>query len=409
MTHRRLFVGAMLALVVAAVGLLLFVVERTAGPVPVAQVPPDAEFLVAAGDSTWWVRSGRDGIRVRSAPILLTEADGRFHEVFLTEEAHDYVGAAFVANRLWARDVLGEDSLLLLDEGTVAREHEAWRRAHPGERPVTPDDEEALEDPPTSVVDELEIVDVHGPWVTWAQALDVDVERRRDHLHRRRRGVRDVRTGRPASLADLFGADEAARAAAAGRAAFDAMLDSIAASTDARGAAAREALGGFTFDTLSFALTDVDRAPAVAFLVPGTAPDGNALALPLRPIPVAEPAWWPPVRATLPEWAPDSASLEWRRGPYLVRARPTSDGESLVLSLVADPEGGGQARAREWPIATVPVPAYQLVGLDAPAVPAPVRAALARAFDRATAVGGTAQRAAWRPPGAARNRATGGG
>lgn len=381
----------MLAAVLVAVGLLLFVIERTAGPVVVRQLPPDAEFLVAAGDSTYWVRSSRDGIRVRSAPILLTEADGRVHEVFITDETHDYEQATFSAGRIWARDLLREDSLLLLDEGTVAREREAWRRRHPGEAPVDPEVDDVPEEPPTSAVDGLEIVDVHGPWVSFGQSLDVDVEGRTDHVHRLRRGVLDVRSGRQVALADLFGPDEAERLEAAGRAALAAVRDSIAAATDERAEQARGVLGSFVFDPLGFTLTDVGRDPAVAFLVPGTASDGTALSLHLRALPAAVPAWWSPVQATLPVWSADSSMLAWDRGAYRIVARPLEGGERLALVIVAA-DSTSTAR-REWPIATVGTPAYQLVALDAAPLTDAMRRALSRAFDRSSAVDGMVQRA----------------
>jgi hypothetical protein len=381
----------MLAVVLVAVGLLLFVIERTAGPVVVRQVPPDAEFLIAAGDSTYWVRSTKDGIRVRSAPILLTEADGRIHELFITDETHDYAQATFSAGRIWARDLLREDSLLLFDDGAVGRELEAWRRRHPGAAPVDPEVDDVPDEPPTSAIEELTIVEVHGAWVSFGQSLDIDVEGRTDHVHRVRRGVLDLQSGRQAALTDLFGAAEADRLEAAGRAALAAVRDSIAAATDDRAEQARSVLGSFVFDPLGFSLTDVAREPAVAFLVPGTAADGTALSLHLRAIPAATPGWWPPVQATLPVWSADSSMLAWDRGAYRIVARPLEGGERLALVIVAA-DSTSTAR-REWPIATVGTPAYQLVALDAAPLTDALRRALSRAFDRSSAVDGTVQRA----------------
>ncbi|HVD06440.1 MAG TPA: hypothetical protein VNB89_10495, partial [Gemmatimonadaceae bacterium] len=37
---------------------------------------PPAEFLVAAGDSTYWVRASAEGIRRRGSAIMLARYDG---------------------------------------------------------------------------------------------------------------------------------------------------------------------------------------------------------------------------------------------------------------------------------------------------------------------------------------------
>jgi hypothetical protein len=67
---------------------------------PTPQSPPDAEFLFAAGDSTWWIRSGKDGVRVRSAPILVTLTEGKFYEVFVAEEGAEYAEATLASARV---------------------------------------------------------------------------------------------------------------------------------------------------------------------------------------------------------------------------------------------------------------------------------------------------------------------
>src|SRR5687768_13946889 len=63
--------------------------------------PPAAEFVVAAGDSTYWVRTGpgvgREGVELRRAPLFLARADGRFYELFVTEEDYSFPDAAFVS------------------------------------------------------------------------------------------------------------------------------------------------------------------------------------------------------------------------------------------------------------------------------------------------------------------------
>jgi len=61
--------------------------ERAPEPVPA----PVAEFIVAAADSVFWIRSEADGIRVRGAPMVLAQVGGRFSEIYAADdlpEAH---------------------------------------------------------------------------------------------------------------------------------------------------------------------------------------------------------------------------------------------------------------------------------------------------------------------------------
>ncbi len=356
------------------------------------RVPPAAEFLFAAGDSTYWVRSSADGMRVRSAPILLAQVDGRFYEVFIAEDGVEYEDASFATSRIFSRDLAGTDSLMLFSDSAVMKEAAAWKQRHPRATPIEIDDEDAPTDPATIVHEQIEVVDVHGPWLTFRQLLDVDVDGPAPHRHVGRRAVVDVRTGRLATLSTLFGVTEASRVAGAGRAAFAHLADSIRKTSDERAALARETLDSFRFDSTSFGVTDIDRAPAVAFLVPGTGGDGEALAIYLPPLAVAVPEWWAPVKPTLPEWMRDSSRVRWNRTGYEVAARPSADGESLALVLSAR----NAFRSPEWPIATVAAPAYQLITLDTPPVSANLRNALARAFDASSSLDGLAQRASRR-------------
>ncbi|MES2525263.1 MAG: hypothetical protein V4617_21410 [Gemmatimonadota bacterium] len=381
-------------------------------------VPPTAEFLVAAGDSTYWVRGGPDGVRVRSAPILLTSVDGQFYEVFVAAEAVEYDDASFATARVWSRPVLGADSLVLFQDSTVMQQAARWKRQHPREQPLDPDTDDLSENPRTLVSEDIEIVDVHGPWLTFIHVLDVDTESGDDHQHRGHQRVVDVRTGRLATLDDLIGITEARRITGVARRSFAGIIDSIRVAEDERAELARESLDSFRFDSTSFAITDVDRAPAIAFMVPGNGVDGEPIAMHLPPIAVNAPSWWDLVRATLPSWMRDSTDLQWERAGYRVSARPSPDGETLALVLQRNGTGrrGGQgaiaggsetgtvsgtegraSRSPEWPVATVPAPAYQLMSLDAPAVSAATRSALARAFDRSTALDGLVQQATYVP------------
>lgn len=354
--------------------------------------PPTAEFLLAAGDSTYWIRSSAEGIRVRSAPILLTLSDKLFFEVFIADDVQDFALASFASARVWGRDITRDDSLLVFEDGTVPREAREWIRRHPQVVPLDPSDIDPDNEPPTVVSDDIEVMDVHGPWLTIAHSVDVDISGRSDHKHRRTNGVVDVRNGTRASVRTLFGPEEAQRIQQAARKALAELKDSVERSKDERSVAARRTLRSFSFDSLSFGLTDVDRMPAVAFLVPGTSDEGEPLTLYLPPLKTRKPDWWAPVEGTLPLWSADSSELSWHRGPYDVHARPIDGGDRLAIELVHHDTSRAPVR---WAIATVPSPTYQLIALDNAVLDSATRVALARAFDQSSALNGRIQRAGY--------------
>ncbi|BAH39742.1 hypothetical protein GAU_2700 [Gemmatimonas aurantiaca T-27] len=365
-------------------------------PGELRQALPAAEFLFAAGDSTYWVRSGGEGMRVRSAPILLTQVDGRLFEIFIGDDGAEYPDASFATARLWARSLQARDSTLLFADSTVLRELTDWRRRHPQQTEIDPTDEDVVDDPQTVVQDDIEILDVHGPYLTFEHLLNVDIDGGPEHIHTGRRYVVDVRSGRVMSLGDLLGPKESAGVAARARASLTQLIDSIRTAGnggDDRAAIAMETLDTFTFDSTSFGITDLAREPAVAFMVPGRGLDGEALALHLPAIGVSPPVWWKPVKTTLPEWSADSSIVRWDRSSYRIAARPSPDGDALALVLSSRSGVGGQ---HEWPVATVGAPAYQLIALESPPLDSASRAALARAFDVSTALDGMVQRARYR-------------
>jgi len=385
---RRMAIAAAVLLAVAMAGVACAGADRGSG----VQLPT-AEFLFASGDSTYWVRSGPDGMRVRSAPILLTQVDQVLYEVFLTDDGAEYPEASFATSRLWARALARPDSVALFADTTVMQALAAWRRRHPRESEIDPADEDAPDDPATVVQDELDLLDVHGPYLSFEHLLNVDIDGGPPHQHAGRRYVVDVRTGERPSLTALLGAGEAGRVLRDAQRSLRQLTDSIrraGAAGDARAEAALETLDSFRFDSTSFGLTDVDRQPAIAFLVPGHSAEGEALALNLPPLVVAPPAWWPAVATTLPQWAPDSSLVRWPRGRYEVLARPASSSDALALLLRETVNG---TSGREWPVATVVPPAYQVIPLEAPALDSAGRAALGRAFDASTALDGLMEQA----------------
>ncbi|MDQ6612155.1 MAG: hypothetical protein M3Y64_06955 [Gemmatimonadota bacterium] len=351
---------------------------------------PAAEFLLAAGDSTYWIRSGPDGLRVRSAPILLTQASGQFYELFISDDVHDYDDASFASAKAYSRDIRLPDSLLIFSDQRVQREVAAWQRAHPDAAPLDPEDANSGDQPRTVVSDDIEVIDVHGPYLSYDFSLDVDVAGQKQHEHRRRRGVLDLRSGDAASLRALLGEIEAQRVLSDARQAFAVLQDSVRHSTDARGALARRTLASFVFDTMSFAITDHAQKPAIAFAVSGVGSEGEALTLHLPPIATEAPSWWAPVRPTLPEWNADSTRLRWPRTDYEITAAPDSDSDALTIVLRRKVRGGA---SQAWPVATVASPVYGLISLDVSPIDSAMRTALARAFDRSRALGALAHQA----------------
>jgi hypothetical protein len=268
-----------------------------------------------------------------------------------------------------------------------------WMSANPDEVPIDADDEAAPE-PESSAADFLEVIDVHGRWVSWAHAIDIDVVGEQSHRHERRRGVVDITSGARATLDSLMPPEHAQRVESAGRAALDTMLSVVRAAQDDRAAEARSTLHTFTFDPSAFSLTDIGGTPAVVFHVAGVNAEGEALELLVPPIAFPQsPAWWDEVRRTLPVWSSDSLSVRWTHGTYAVTGTVDSSRTLLALSLVAD-----STNARPWPIAVVPMPAYQFISLTADTFTEDTRAALLRTFEKASADDPFATRAMRTPP-----------
>src|SRR5918997_426201 len=140
----------------AAVVLLVAGACRPQGP------PPTAEFLVSAGDSTYWIRTDTTGVRVRGSPILLARYGGQFYEVYVTDDDRSYTDALFVGQRIYRRDLVTGDSTLVYEDSLVPGMARSYGAANPRARPLGPD-EDADEEPSTSTTSEVTILDVHGP------------------------------------------------------------------------------------------------------------------------------------------------------------------------------------------------------------------------------------------------------
>lgn len=334
---------------------------------------PAAEFLVAAGDSTYWVRSDSAGVRMRGAPLVLARTGGRFYELYVTDDDRSYYDAVLVGQRVYRRDLVTGDSAVVLADSLVPALAGDWEAAHPDARPLLPD-EEASEHPSVQASSEITLVGVHGPYVSVEVDSDLDVE----GTHRARtvrHAVADLRTGLPVSLPELVGSGEAGRVVAAGRRLFADAIDSVLAARDDRARQALAALDDLRFDERSFSLDAVRGQPAVRFHVPGIGRHADGLVLPLPPVPVRAAPWWQgEVRDGLADTVTDDGAERWRRPAYALVARPDSEAGTVRLAL--------RAGRREWPIGRVVGPAHHVFWLDRGVAPA-ARAALGRTFDEA--------------------------
>lgn len=353
----------------AAVALAL----AACAPAPQSSAPPPpAEFLLAAGDSTFWVRSTGAGFRVRGAPLVLARYGGRFYEVYTIDDDHSFEDAVFLGERLYSRDLATDDSSLVLADSIVPRLAREYADANPDARPLGPD-EDGPDDPPNSATATIDFLEIHGPYLSYEYELDTQSPDE-GSWQGTRRGVVDLRASGSARLADIVGSTMAQRVLARARSAFRSTSDSIRLAHDDRARRAARALGAFRFDERSFALTAVGGKPAVAFDLPAGDSDAAGLTLPLPPIPLDTLPEWPEIRPTVPMLR--DGTLQWARAGYSVVAHADSGSETAEIAI-ADSAG------REWRIATVTGPVHRVFPLDRPSVSAEQRRALAHAFEEA--------------------------
>ena len=352
-----------------------------------AAVPPIAEFLLAAGDSTFWVKSSASGVEVRGSPIVLAQIDGRFYELYVADDDRSFPRALFVGQRLYRRDIVSGDSLVIFADTAIAPLAARYGRDNPDQRRLRPD-EEADANPTVEASAEVEMLDVHGPYVS--VEYHVDIEDEDGQSHHTARAVVDARNGRRALLSKLFGDTVAKSIRAAGERAFAESIDSVLAARDDRARRAASTIADFTFDPTSFTLAAVGTRPAVAFFAPGGGESAGGLALPLPPIAIESPEWWTSIVAQLPEQVEDGAVDLWRRTGYEVRAEYAPNGERATLALVT--------KDSTWSRGALPAPARRIFWLDDPPLDAPTQVALRRAFDEAALYDEDARRAL-APPG----------
>ena len=127
---------------------------------------PAADLLIAAGDSTFWITTGQDGVHVRGAPLTLSRYGGRFYEVYVADDDRSYYDAVFVGQRIFRRDLLSGDSAAVFEDTTVGKAADSYAARHPNDQPLQ-SDEDGADEPSSTVTGEVDIVDVHGPFLSY--------------------------------------------------------------------------------------------------------------------------------------------------------------------------------------------------------------------------------------------------
>jgi len=334
---------------------------------------PPAEFIVAAGDSTYWVRSDGASIKLRGSPMVLARLDNRFLELYVVDDDRSFENALFVGQRLFQRDLVSGDSTEIFQDTLVTSLAERYERKHPDARRLAPD-EDPGEEPSVSATAEVSVLGVHGPFLSVEYHVDT-TGAGDDTWHMTRQTVVDLRTGKQATLADVLGPNEATTVLARARKLFGETVDSIR--RDRRPAARRAAqsITHFRFDPSSFSLAAPNGTLMIAFSAPGQGSGGEGFTLPMRPIPVTEPSWWSEARVALPTSTREREE-QWARGPYVVKAMYDTTARPVHLVL-ADSAG------KEYQIGAVTAPVHRIYWLDRPPLDKVQRTALTKAFDEA--------------------------
>lgn len=164
--------------------------------------PPVAEFLISAGDQTYWVRSDHSGLRIRGSPLILARTDGRYYEIYIGEIDRSFPRALFTGERVFRRDLASGDSAVIYEDTTIVQMAADYRRQHPRTPLLGPEDDPESEID-ISAVGETDILNVLGPYVALEHRLSI--ERADDHsADDTTRAVIDLRNGKPVALDHVY-------------------------------------------------------------------------------------------------------------------------------------------------------------------------------------------------------------
>ena len=156
----------------AALALPLLLAAATSCALP-PPPPPAAEFLVSAGDQTYWVQSGTSGLHIRGSPLILARSNGRYFEVFVSEIDRSFSRALFSGERVFKRELATGDSSVIYDDSAIVQMSEQYHRAHPRAALLGPDDDPD-DDVEITAVGETDILNVLGPYVAIEHRLSIE-------------------------------------------------------------------------------------------------------------------------------------------------------------------------------------------------------------------------------------------
>ena len=162
--------------------------------------PPAAEFLVADGSSTYWVRSGPKGINARTSPLILTSADSRFYEVYVEQVTRSYEDAIFTREPIYRRDLLTGRKKIIYEDNKVASWEKLYLTGNPQARLLDPE-EDGSDDVSVAATAESDIVGVAGPYVLYNRRILL--ERSDFQQADSSRGAIDIRTGETVPITSL--------------------------------------------------------------------------------------------------------------------------------------------------------------------------------------------------------------
>jgi len=162
--------------------------------------PPAAEFLVADASSTYWVRSGQRGITARHSPLILTNADNRFYEVYVGEVTRSYEDAIFTREPIYSRDLLTGRSRLIYEDKQISAWEKLYLANNPRARLLDPD-ENGTDDVTISATGEADILAVAGPYLLFDRRATL--EREDFEQSDSARAAIDIRSGEAVRLTSL--------------------------------------------------------------------------------------------------------------------------------------------------------------------------------------------------------------
>jgi hypothetical protein len=168
-----------------------------------APPPPLAEFLVSAGDQTYWVQSDHLGLKIRGSPLILARTGGVYYEVYIGEVDRSFPRALFAAERLFRREIATGDSAVIFEDSAVMAMASDYKRKHPRQTMLGPN-EDPEEDIDIAAVGETDVLNVLGPYVALEHRLSVG-RADGDDLEDTTRTVVDIRSGKRVTLDQVLG------------------------------------------------------------------------------------------------------------------------------------------------------------------------------------------------------------